>query len=157
MPKDRQGNDLAFTFQGAGLVLYQDKDNFVRLERTAGVAVENLTSIHKVLFEVVKDGKHVNNQVYVRCPKGTVYLFLMRRKGKRAVCVQPESAVNRLLRFKSSSSICHEGQGRAVRRQYLGQAVHGEFRDFALFNDVTRSTPCSAKPRRPRKRRMTRM
>ena len=47
MPKDRQGNNIPFTFQGAGLLLYQDKDNFVRLERTAGVDVEKLTPIHK--------------------------------------------------------------------------------------------------------------
>ena len=33
LPKDRQGNNIPFTFEGAGLLLYQDKDNFVRLER----------------------------------------------------------------------------------------------------------------------------
>ena len=56
LPKDRQGNTIPFTFQAAGLILYQDKDNFVRLERSAGVAVASLQPIHKVLFEVVKDG-----------------------------------------------------------------------------------------------------
>jgi regulation of enolase protein 1 (concanavalin A-like superfamily) len=85
LPKDRQGNDIPFTFEGAGLLLYQDKDNFVRLERTAGVAVATLQPIHKVLFEVVKDGKHVENQAYPPVPEGPVYLLLMRRKGRVVV------------------------------------------------------------------------
>src|SRR5262249_228746 len=74
-----------FTFSGAGLLLYQDKDNFVRLERTAGVNLENLQPIHKVLFEVVKDGKQVENQSYPPVPEGTIYLSLVRRKG-RVMC-----------------------------------------------------------------------
>ncbi len=85
LPKDRQGNDLVFTFQGAGLLLYQDKDNFVRLERTAGVSLASLQPIHKVLFEVVKDGKQVENHVYPPVPEGPVYLRLERRKG-RVLC-----------------------------------------------------------------------
>ena len=70
LPKDRQGNTIPFTFQAAGLILYQDKDNFVRIERSAGVAVETLQPIHKVLFEVVKDGKHVPNQNYPAVARG---------------------------------------------------------------------------------------
>jgi S1-C subfamily serine protease len=85
LPKDRQGNEIPFTFQGAGLLLYQDKDNFVRLERTAGVAIATLQPIHKVLFEVVKDGKHVENQSYPPIPEGPVALLLMRKKG-RVMC-----------------------------------------------------------------------
>jgi S1-C subfamily serine protease len=85
LPKDRQGNNIPFTFQAAGLLLYQDKDNFVRLERSAGVAVDTLQPIHKVLFEVVKDGKLVPNQNYPPVPDGPVYLLLVRRKG-RVMC-----------------------------------------------------------------------
>ena len=82
LPRDRQGNTVPFTFQSAGLILYQDKDNFVRLERTAGVVVSTLQPVHKVLFEVVKDGKQVPNQSYPAVPEGPVYLLLMRRKGQ---------------------------------------------------------------------------
>ena len=89
LPKDRQGNDIPFTFQGAGLLLYQDKDNFVRLERSAGVAVATLQPIHKVLFEVVKDGKHVAESESTRpCPRGPFICCLMRRKGQRDGVVQ---------------------------------------------------------------------
>jgi S1-C subfamily serine protease len=82
LPKDRQGNDILFTFHGAGLLLYQDENRFVRLERTAGVVMASLQPIHKVLFEVVKDGKHVENQSYPPVREGPVSLLLMRRKGK---------------------------------------------------------------------------
>ena len=82
--KDRQVNNIPFTLQGAGLVLYQDKNNFVRLERIASVAVEGLRPTHKVLFEVVKDGKSVE-QSYLPEPEGPVYLLLMRRKGESCV------------------------------------------------------------------------
>jgi hypothetical protein len=82
LPKDRQGNSVPFTFQGAGLLLYQDMNNFVRLERTAGVAIASLQPVHKILFEVVKDGKQVPNQTYPAVREGPVYLLLMRRKGR---------------------------------------------------------------------------
>jgi S1-C subfamily serine protease len=82
LPKDRQGNEIPFTFEGAGLLVYQDKDNFVRLERTAGVAVATLQPVHKVLFEVVKDGKQVENHIYFPVQEGQTYLLLMRRKGR---------------------------------------------------------------------------
>jgi hypothetical protein len=82
LPKDRQGNFLPFTFQGAGLLLYQDKDNFIRLERTAGVATSTLQPIHKILFEVVKDGKQVPNQSYPAVTEGPVFLLLLRQKGR---------------------------------------------------------------------------
>jgi hypothetical protein len=82
LPKDKQGNEIPFTFQGAGLLLYQDKDNFVRLERTAGVDISTLRPIHKVLFEVVKDGKQVNNHNYPPARDGDVYLILIRQKSK---------------------------------------------------------------------------
>ena len=80
LPKGRHGNDLVSTFQGAGLLLYQDKANFVRLERTAGVTIDDLHPIHKVLFEVVKDGKQVHH-VYPSVPERSVHLVLARRKG----------------------------------------------------------------------------
>ena len=81
LPQDRQGNEIPFTFQGAGLLLYQDKDNFVRLERTAGVVVDTLQPVRKVLFEVVKDGKQLNNN-YLLAGDGDVYLMLIRQKSK---------------------------------------------------------------------------
>jgi hypothetical protein len=80
-PQDRQGNSISHTLHGAGLLLYHDRDNFVRLERTAGVAVAMLDPVHKILFDVVKDGKHFDSS-NLPVPEGPIYLLLMRRKGR---------------------------------------------------------------------------
>jgi hypothetical protein len=69
LPKDRQGNQIPFTFEGAGLLLYQDKDNFVRLERTAGVAVATLQPIHMVLFRS-REGQQARRESAVSAGAG---------------------------------------------------------------------------------------
>ncbi len=84
-PEDRMGNEISATFQGAGLLLYQDQNNFVRLERTARVAIGSIQPAHKILLEVVKDGKEVESRKFSVAPDGPAYLVLLRRKG-RVVC-----------------------------------------------------------------------
>ena len=79
LPDDRQGNHIPATFQGAGLLLYLDRDNFVRLERTSGVAAGSMRPIERILFEVVRGGKQVVSQNDPLPPNGPAYLFLMRR------------------------------------------------------------------------------
>ena len=69
MPKDRQGHTLPFTFQSAGLILYQDKDNFVRLERAGSVIIDNLQPVHRLIIEAVKDGKQAMRPIYVDMPE----------------------------------------------------------------------------------------
>ena len=85
LPEDRLGNSLPSTFQGAGLLLYQDKSNFVRFERTAAVTVGSITPIHRILLEVVKGGKPVETERYAVPSGGPTYLLLMRH-GTRVTC-----------------------------------------------------------------------
>ena len=47
---------LPFTFQGAGLLLFQDEKNFMRLERTSSFDLMLGKGFHQVLFEVYRDG-----------------------------------------------------------------------------------------------------
>jgi hypothetical protein len=84
LPKDRQGNDeqIVFTFQGAGLVLYQDPNNFVRFERTHGVDPSNRQAIHKLLIEGVRSGKQALRPSYISCLDKETVLALVRKKGK---------------------------------------------------------------------------
>jgi hypothetical protein len=146
LPKDRQGNNIPFTFQSAGLLLYQDKDNFVRIERSAGVDVERLQPIHKVLFEVVKDGKHVENQNYPPVPEGPVYLLLMRRKGKvmvgatvnLAVPPQPVGLVELDLPTKVKVGLSASN--------ISAKPFTANFENFALFNDVTQIDAMFSEP-----------
>ena len=44
LPKDRKGKDLPLTFQSGGLILYQDKNNFLRLERAGSVIIDQTCS-----------------------------------------------------------------------------------------------------------------
>jgi hypothetical protein len=146
LPKDRQGNIIPFTFQSAGLLLYQDKDNFVRLERSAGVAVATLQPIHKVLFEVVKDGQHIENQAYPPVPEGPVYLLLMRRKGKVMVGAsfnlgsppQPFRVIELDLPTKVKVGLSASN--------ISAKPFSANFENFALFNNVTQIDAMFSEP-----------
>ena len=89
LPEDRQGNDISATFQGAGLIVYRDRDNFIRLERTASAAVGSFQPSHRVLVEVVQDGKVVASQKQSVAAAQRAYLILMRRKGRRELRREP--------------------------------------------------------------------
>ncbi len=93
LPDNRQGNAIPSTFQAAGLLLYQDKDNFVRLERTASVAVGWIQPVHRLLLEVVKNGKVVESEKYSVPPDRPSYLFLTRRTGRLIAASSPDLTV----------------------------------------------------------------
>jgi hypothetical protein len=136
LPKDAQGNErlLSFTFQGAGLILYKDRDNFVRLERTAGVGAES-DKIHKVLFEVVKGGKRVDSS-YVPVPEGPLCLFIMRRKGRATVGTGPNLATQPIpikgieLDFPAKVKIGLSASNISAK------PFTATFENFALFTDI---------------------
>jgi hypothetical protein len=65
-------------FQGAGILLWRDADNYVRLERTA--IYENRRSLSYALFELRKDGKLTESYGW-ECEDSPLYLQLERRGG----------------------------------------------------------------------------
>jgi regulation of enolase protein 1 (concanavalin A-like superfamily) len=146
LPKDRQGNAIPFTFQSAGLLLYQDKDNFVRIERSAGVAVETLQPIHKVLFEVVKDGQQVPNEAYPAVQEGPVSLLLMRRKGKVMVGASfnlgsPPQAF-RMIELDLPTKV----KVGLSASNISAKPFTANFENFALFNNVTQIDAMFSEP-----------
>jgi S1-C subfamily serine protease/regulation of enolase protein 1 (concanavalin A-like superfamily) len=81
-PADPRGRRLPITFQGAGLLLYQDKENFVRLERACTAVGASL--IRELLVEVVRGGQEID-YYYIALPgdpSAPLDLFLIRRKGR---------------------------------------------------------------------------
>jgi S1-C subfamily serine protease/regulation of enolase protein 1 (concanavalin A-like superfamily) len=83
---DARGHRLPFSFQGAGLLLYQDKDNFVRLERAC--MAEGASLVRELLVEVVRGGTEFD-YYYIALPgdpSAPLDLFLIRRKG-RVTCL----------------------------------------------------------------------
>lgn len=71
-----KGATLPFTFQGAGLVFWVDKNNYIRLERTAGTGGAG-TMINKLLVEACKNGKDAAH-FYVPVPEGALHLRMSR-------------------------------------------------------------------------------
>jgi len=137
LPEDRQGNNISSTFQGAGLLLYQDKNNFVRLERTAAVPVGSIQPVHKVLLEVVKGGKPVESQKFAVPSGGPVYLILLRQSA-RVTCrasvdlTGPAIAV-KSFEFKLPSKV---NVGLSVSN-ISASPFTATFEKFALLNDLT--------------------
>jgi hypothetical protein len=153
LPKDRQGNTIPFTFNGAGLLLYQDKDNFVRLERTAGVSIDDLHPIHKVLFEVVKDGKQVENQQYPPVPEGTVYLVLARRKG-RVQCGYSQNLTSppRLI-SQVELDLPDKVKIGLSAGNISAKKFSATFENFVLINDVTQLEVMLGEPDLPKEKK----
>jgi S1-C subfamily serine protease/regulation of enolase protein 1 (concanavalin A-like superfamily) len=138
MPKDKQGNIIPFTFNGAGLVLYEDKDNFVRLERTAGIDISNLQSIHKVLIEIVKEGKQLDTtNVYWPVPEGNVQLFMIRRKGKARFQFRSSGSAATFASPEFELDLPKKVKVGLTAGNISAKPFTANFQDFALLNDVT--------------------
>ncbi len=155
LPKDRQGNDLPFTFNGAGLVLYQNKDNFVRLERTAGIAVDSLQSIHKVLIEIVKDGKHLDTtNIYWPVKEGNVQLIMIRRKGKARFQFRESDALVSFASPEFELDLPKKVKLGLTASNISAKPFTANFDDFAVVNDATlidEEFAESDKPKAPKK------
>ncbi len=98
LPKDRKGNDIPLTYQSGGIILYQDKNNFVRLERASSVIVASREPLHWLVIEAVKDGEQAMKPIYVKYPEKDTLLLMIRRKGKLRCVFSPDGG-NHLIPF----------------------------------------------------------
>jgi S1-C subfamily serine protease len=73
------GRKFPITFQGAGLLIWQDPKNFIRLERCKG-SDGNIGQIHRILVEIYKDGREVGLYYSKPIPERPV-LLAAHRKG----------------------------------------------------------------------------
>ena len=74
------GKKLPFSFQSAGLLIWQDEKNFIRLERSKGSDGNGLGFVHRTLIEYYKGGKLVGVD-YRNVPEQTVVLIAHRTGG----------------------------------------------------------------------------
>ncbi len=98
-PRERQVRGLGFTFQSAGLIVYQDKNNFFRLERAASIVTRSLTPVHRLVIEAVKDGKQAMDPIYLNLPETDLVLILQRRKN-RIKCLFEPKGTNQIFTFR---------------------------------------------------------
>ena len=76
----RTGRPLPLSFQSGGIVLWQDKDNFIRLERSCGT-VEGSLLANRLLVEIYRNGKEVGEPHYLDVPAGPMSLMMFRKSG----------------------------------------------------------------------------
>jgi S1-C subfamily serine protease/regulation of enolase protein 1 (concanavalin A-like superfamily) len=88
---------VPITFQGAGLLLYQDENNFIRLERSVGTE-GGLSLVHRLLIEVVRDGRQAMHPIYLDVPEEDLILLIVRRKGRIRCLFSPDE--RRIIAFE---------------------------------------------------------
>ena len=73
------GKKLPFSFQSAGILIWQDEKNFIRVERSKGSESNNSPLVNRLLCEVYKNGKESAIR-YIDIPEQPT-MILVRRKG----------------------------------------------------------------------------
>jgi hypothetical protein len=137
VPKDRKGNELPFTFQSGGLILYQDKNNFLRLERAGSIIISQRAPVHRLVIEAVKDGVQAMHPIYLDVPEKDILLILIRRKG-RVRCMFSSNGGTQLIAF-------HEFELDLPKKMKIGltaanisaKPLSMVFENFAIVNDAT--------------------
>ena len=136
-PSDRVVRNLKFTFQSAGLVLYQDKNNFMRLERAASIFTDRMTPVHRLLVEVVRDGQQAIKPIYLDIPEGDTKLLIIRRKG-RVRCLFVPSGNNSVHTFREFAlNFPSKVKVGLVASNISAQTFSATFQGFALISDAT--------------------
>jgi regulation of enolase protein 1 (concanavalin A-like superfamily) len=134
---DRAARNIPFTFNSAGLVLYQDKNNFMRLERAASILTDRLTPVHRLLVEVVRDGQQAIKPIYLDIPEGDTKLILIRRKG-RIRCLFVPSGSGSLHTFREFAlNFPSKIKVGLVASNISAQPFSATFQGFALISDAT--------------------
>lgn len=72
---------LDYAFQGAGLLIWQDDQNFVRFERMMQSDRRRLRLIHRMLVEMYKNGREVATAYTREIPRDEAWKLLAVRKG----------------------------------------------------------------------------
>ena len=136
-PSDRAVRNLPFTFQSAGLVLYQDKNNFMRLERAASIFTDRLTPVHRILVEAVQRRPAGDPADLLDIPEGDTKLIMIRRKG-RIQCLFVPSGSGTVHTFREFAlDFPSKIKVGLVASNISAQPFTATFQGFALISDAT--------------------
>jgi regulation of enolase protein 1 (concanavalin A-like superfamily) len=80
-PPPWRGKKLPGAYQGAGLILWQDPKNYVRLERSARTARNRVALSSEALLEIVMGGRSMG-YTYPPVPEGPLFVRVQRLKGE---------------------------------------------------------------------------
>ena len=136
-PKDRQGLTLPITDQSAGLILYQDKNNFLRLERAASIIINSLTPVHHLIIEAVKDGKQAMKPIYLNVPEADTLLLLVRRKGRVRCLFSPNRGKSYAVFRELALDLPSKVKVGLTAGNISAKPFSATFDNFALLGDAT--------------------
>ncbi len=129
----KTGKALPLTFHGAGLVLWQDKDNYVRLERTCGTA-GGPTLVTRLLVEVCKNGRESGRPFYIDVPEGPMSLMMIRKDG-RIRCLFSNDGKSWKIMQELAAEFPEKVQVGLAATNISKKPFKAQFQEFALVED----------------------
>jgi hypothetical protein len=137
-PRERQARGLPFTVQSAGLIVYQDKNNFLRLERAGSIITSQLKPLHRLIIEAVKDGRQAMKPIYYDVLEGDSMLILIRRKGRFKCMFGPNGGLSGIAFSELALSLPPKLKVGLSASNISAQPFTATFENFALLSDVTK-------------------
>jgi hypothetical protein len=134
-PNDPRGRKLPFCHQAAGLIIYQDKDNFVRLERAC--RSEGASLARELLVEVVRNGQ-VLDYYYITLrgdPSSPIDLLVLRHQGRLRCLFSPDG--KQLIGFRELAlDYPHKVQVGLTASNISKKPFTAQFEDFIVLTDT---------------------
>lgn len=132
-PAKLRGRPLPMTFHGAGILFWQNKNNYVRVERTAGNEPGKPALKTELLLEVVKNGKPAVFQT-TGVPDGPLYVGLLRLNGALQCMYGPDGRRWRLFQ-KLATAFPSAMQVGLCASNASKEPLSARFEDFVLVTD----------------------
>jgi regulation of enolase protein 1 (concanavalin A-like superfamily) len=132
-PKFKGRNVLPGTFQGAGLLLWQDARNYIRIERTVAAKRGQAVLATRALVEIIKGGKSMLS-LSLNIPDGPLFLRLQRIDGALAFLFGPDGR-RWITSRKLAVAFPAELQVGLVASNMSRQRLSAQFEGFVLLTD----------------------
>ncbi len=129
----RTNRPLDWSFQSAGLLLWEDDKNFIRLERTASVMRRGTFLEHRLLVEVYKQGKIVGEPLWFSVPEGPMHLMMLRNNGLIRCLFSPDGV--RWIAFREfAADFPNRVEVGLSAANMSKKPLTAEYSDFILFD-----------------------
>jgi hypothetical protein len=135
LPKDRKGNEIPITYQSGGIILYKDKNNFVRLERASSVIVASREPLHWLVIEAVKDGAQAMKPLYVKYPEKDTLLIMLRRKDRLRCMFSPDEGTHLIAFHEFVLDLPKKVKIGLTGANISNKPLSVTFENFAVLND----------------------
>jgi len=122
------------SFQGAGLLLFQDDNNYMRLERSSFRKDGQLDLEQKILVEIVKKGENKLFD-YLEVPEGKMMLGLFRRNGRVSLLIVVRDSLGVSTRKPLLLDFNDDVKIGLCASNVSQKPLEAQFKDFVLLDD----------------------